>query len=91
MVSNTFISNAGLKLAKNQVNTKQHPEAERLLLKIIHILHPRYHSKIIKQILKNKQKNKRVCIHEIKRLIIMKEKMKMKSRLQRYDINNPSV
>ena len=30
-VSNTFISNAMLKLAKNQVNARQHPEAELLL------------------------------------------------------------
>ena len=30
-ISNTFISNASLKLAKNQVNAKQHPEAEFLL------------------------------------------------------------
>ena len=28
---NTFISNARLKLAKNQANTKQHPEAKLLL------------------------------------------------------------
>ena len=30
-LSNTFINNAGLKLAKNQANTKQHPEAELVL------------------------------------------------------------
>ena len=30
-VSNTFISNTRLKLAKNQANTKQHLEAELLL------------------------------------------------------------
>ena len=29
--SNTFISNAWLKLAKNQANAKQHPETEVLL------------------------------------------------------------
>ena len=27
-ISNNFISNAGLKLGKNQANVKQHPEAE---------------------------------------------------------------
>ena len=27
-ISNTFISNAKIKLAKNQANAKQHPEAE---------------------------------------------------------------
>ena len=30
-ISNTFISNAWLKLAKNQAKAKQHPEAELLL------------------------------------------------------------
>ena len=30
-ISNTFISNARLNLAKNQANAKQHPEAELLL------------------------------------------------------------
>ena len=33
-------------------------------LTIIHIPHPRYHSKIIGHILNNKQKNKRVFINE---------------------------
>ena len=36
-----------LKLPKNQANAKQHPAAEFLLLKIIHIPHTRYHPKII--------------------------------------------
>ena len=43
-------------------------------LKIIHILHPSYHSKIIKNIAKNKKKNKYVCFHQIIWLIIMKMK-----------------
>ena len=30
-ISNTFISNARLKLAKNQANAKQHPEVELFL------------------------------------------------------------
>ena len=56
-------------------------------LKIIHILHPRYHPKIIGHILKNKQKDMNLCIHEIIRLIIMKMRMKMKNRSHRYKIN----
>ena len=59
-------------------------------LKIIHILHLNYHPKTIAHILKNKQKNIRVCIHEIIRLIIMKIKMKMQNRSHRYDINRPT-
>ena len=31
LISNSFICNARLKLAKNQANAKQHPEAELLL------------------------------------------------------------
>ena len=58
-------------------------------LKIIHILHPRYYPKIIGHILKNKQNNKYVCIHEIIRLFIMKMKMKVKNKLLRDDINGP--
>ena len=45
-------------------------------LKIIHILHPRFHPKTRK----NTQKNKCVCAHKIRRLIIMKMKMKNRTR-----------
>ena len=55
--------------------------------KIIYILHPRYHPKIIRHILKNKQKNSCSCIHEIIQLITIKMKMKMKNRSHSYDIN----
>ena len=44
----------------------------------IHIHHTHYHLKIIVHILKNKQKIKRVFIHEITLLIIMKKNIKMK-------------
>ena len=54
-------------------------------LKMIHILHPRYHLKIIKI----KQKSKFVCIQEIMRLIIMAMEMKIKDRSHRYDIIRP--
>ena len=47
-------------------------------LKIIHILHPSYHLKIIGHILKTKQTSKCVCIHDITQLVIMKMKVKMK-------------
>ena len=68
-ISNTFVSNARLKWAKNQANVKQHPEAELCYLKIIHIFPTRYHPKIMGHILKSKQKNKCVCIHEIMQLM----------------------
>ena len=56
-------------------------------VKTIHILHSRYHPKILEHILKNKQKSKFVCIHEILLLIIMKMKMKQKNRSYRYLID----
>ena len=46
-------------------------------------------SKIIRHILKYKQKNKCVRVYKIMRLIIMKMKMKMKNRSLRCDINRP--
>ena len=55
-ISNTFISNVALKLAKNQANAKQHPEAELLLMEIIPILHSRYHPKILGHTLKTRTK-----------------------------------
>ena len=66
---------------KNQENSKQRPEAKLSYLRILHL---RYHPNIIGYILKNKQKNKCVCIHKIIRLIIVKIKMKMKNRSYRY-------
>ena len=60
-------------------------------MKIIHVLHPRYHPKIIGHILKNMQKNKCICVHEIIRLTIMKMKIKMKNRSHRHDINRPRL
>ena len=60
-ISNTFISNARLKLAKNQTSANQHPEAEPLLFEnFSHSL-----VRVIGHILKNKQKIKCVCIQEI--------------------------
>ena len=57
-------------------------------LKVIHILHQRYHQKVMAvHILKTNQENKAVCIHRIMRLIIIKMVMKMKNRTQRCDIN----
>ena len=54
---------------------EQHLKLNVCYLRIIHILHPRFHPKILGHILKNKQKNKCVCFHEIIRLIIMKIKI----------------
>ena len=47
---------------KKQADAKQHLRLNFCHLKIIHILHPHYHPKIIGHILKNKPKNKCVCV-----------------------------
>ena len=78
-ISNTFISNARLKLAKNQANGKQHHEAELLLFENNSHSSFSYYPKIMGHVLKNKQKSKGVFFHEITRLIIMKVKIKMKN------------
>ena len=74
-----------LKLAKNQANAKQHPEAELLLFENYTHSSP----KPIGHVLKKKQKNKCVCVHKIIRLILLKKKMKIKNRSHRHDINKP--
>ena len=89
-LSNTFISNARLKLTKIKQMLSDTLRLNFCYLKMIHILHPHYHPKLIGHILKIKQKNKCVYIHEIMQLIIMGIKMKMKNRSHRYDINSSS-
>ena len=67
-----------LKLAKNQANADKHPDKQHhSCLKIIHIFHQCYHPRVIGHIIKNKQTNKCVRIHEMIRLIMIKRKMKM--------------
>ena len=65
-ISNTFISNARLKLAKNQANAKQHPEAELSLFE-------NYSHALFTLSFKNNRsysekcaKNKCVCFNEIR-------------------------
>ena len=87
-ISNTFISNARLKLAKKVKQVLDNTLRLKFwYLKILGILFPRYHPKIIEHILKNSQMNKYVCTHEFMRLIIMKIKIKTKNRSHRYDIS----
>ena len=47
-LSDSFISNARLKLAKNQANAKKHPEAELLLFENYSPSSSRHHRKIIR-------------------------------------------
>ena len=58
-------------------------------LKIIPFLHPRYHPKITRDILKMYQKNKYVSFNELVWLMTMKMRLKMKNRSRLYNINRP--
>ena len=80
-------------MARNEANAKQHLEAERILFEICSHFSSRVSSKINRTylFLKNNQKNKCVCIHEVIGLIIMKIKVKMKNRSHRYDTNRPTI
>ena len=67
-----------LKLAKNQVNAKQHPKAELLLFENYSHSSSMLSSKTIGHILKPKKKSKHVCVLKILRLILIKMKTKSK-------------
>ena len=84
-ISNTFIGWNCQKIKQMLSNTLR---LNFCYLKITHSLHPRYHPKL-RDILKNKQKKKYVCIHEIIQLTIMKTKIKMKIKSNRYHTNRP--
>ena len=88
-MSNPFISKARLKLAKNQANATQHPEAKLLLFENYSHSLSTLSSNHNMAYSKKKQKSKCVCIHEIVRLIIIKMKINMKKRLHRHNINRP--
>ena len=88
-ICNTFISNATLKLAKNQANAKHKPEAELLLFENYSHSSSTLSSKNNRTYSKKKQKNKCLCIHEIIWFVVMKMRMKTKNRSHRYDINRP--
>ena len=82
-ISNTFISNARVKLAKNQANAKQKPEAELELFENFSHSSSMLSSKNKRTYFKN------VSVHEIIQLIIMKTKMEKKNISHRYNINRP--
>ena len=60
-------------------------------LKTIQILHLRYHPQIVGHILKNKQKSKYVCIHEINTINDNENEDENQKRSHRYDINRPRL
>ena len=63
-VSNTFLSNARLKLAENQVKSKQYPKTELLLFQNYSLSSSTLPSKNNKTYSKKCTKNKCVCFNE---------------------------
>ena len=81
-MSNTFTSNARLKLTKNQATANQHPEP----------LQFQNYSSTLKSknnwcYFKKSAKHKCVCFNKMNWLVLTKIKLKMKNRSYTYDIN----
>ena len=87
-ISNTFISNAWLKLAKNQAKAKQHLELELSLFKNYSLSSPTLSSKNNRIYSKKYTKDKYVSFNFIW-LIAMKMWLEMKNRSQRRNLNRP--
>ena len=85
-ISNTFVSNTRLKLAKHWAKAKQHAEAELLLLKNYVFSSSTLSSKDNMRYSKKCAKNIYVYLNED---VLMAKKiwLKMKNRLRWYDIN----
>ena len=83
-ISNTFLSNTRLKLAKNPTKAKQHPEAELLLLENYSLSSYMLSPKTNMRYSKKCAKNKCVGFNEIMWLIIMKMMLTMKTGSNRY-------
>ena len=64
-ISNTFISNARLKLAKNQAKAKQHPEAELLLFQNYWLSSSTLSSQNSRRYSKKYIKRKCVCFNKV--------------------------
>ena len=77
-ISNTFISNARLKLTKNQAKSKQHLEAQLLIFENYSLSLCKLLSKNSRKYSKKYTKNK--CVFLMRLLIIMKMRLKIKNR-----------
>ena len=77
-ISNTFINNFKLKLAKNQAKAKQHPEAELLLFENYSLLSSKLSSKNSRRYSKKYTKTSASVLMRL--LMTMKMRLKMKNR-----------
>ena len=85
-ISKTLISNARVILAKNQADTKQHPEAELLLFENYSLFSSTLSSKNNRRYSEKCVKNKYVYLNEVIWLMRIKMRLKMKIRSPRYDL-----
>ena len=90
-ISNTFISNARLKLTKNQAKAKQHPEAELLLFE-------NYLLSSSSLSFKNNKRYSKKCTKKQVRLFKWgyiingnEKRLKTKNRWYRYDMNRSRI
>ena len=83
LMSNTFISNARLKLAIIEAKVKQHSEAELLFSENYSLSSSTSSSK------KKNKRNEYLCLNVVIWLMTMKMKLKLKNRSKRYGISRP--
>ena len=81
------VSLARLKLAKNQAKAMQHPEGEHLLFKNYSFFSFALSTKNNRRYCKNCTKNKYICLNEVRWLMTLKTRLKMKHRSLRHSIN----
>ena len=75
-ISNTFISNARFKLAKNEAKAKQHPEAELSLSENVALSLSTFSSKNNSRYSKKCNKSKCVCFNEVIWLMTIKMRLR---------------
>ena len=88
-ITNNFINNAKLKLAKNQAKAKQHPEAKLSLFENYSLLSSMLSSKNSSRYSKNYTKTSASVLMRL--LMTMKRRLKMKNRSHIYNINGPGL
>ena len=84
-----FISEAKLKLAKNQAKAMQQPEAELLLFGNYSLSSSTLSSKNKRRYSKECTKSKYLCLNVIIWLMTITMRLKLKYKSHRYDINRP--
>ena len=87
-ISNIFISNASLNMAKNQAKSMQHPDAELLIFQNYSLFSPMLSSKNSRYSKKG-TKNNYFYLNKVIWLTTMRRKLKIKNRSHRYGTNIP--